>query len=57
MLGWLGKCRVILVRYAKKSSNYMGIIQLACAVPWYRRQHRLAFEIVSYRHWSSQAGR
>ena len=40
-LGWLSKCRAILVRYAKKSSNYLGIIQLACALLWYRRQCRL----------------
>lgn len=38
---WLSKCRAILVRYAKKSSNYLGIIQLACALLWYRRQYRL----------------
>lgn len=41
-LAWLSKCRAILVRYAKKSSNYLGIIKLACALLWYRRQHRLA---------------
>ena len=40
-LGWLSKCRAILVRYAKKSSNYLGLIQLACGLLWYRRQHRL----------------
>lgn len=40
-LGWLSKCRGILIRYAKKSSNYLGFIQLACALLWYRRQHRL----------------
>jgi putative transposase len=40
-LGWLSKCRAILVRYAKKSSNYLGMIQLACALLWYRRQYRL----------------
>ena len=40
-LGWLSKCRAILVRYAKKASNYLGIIQLACALLWYRRQYRL----------------
>lgn len=40
-LGWLSKCRAILVRYAKKSRNYLGIIQLACALLWYRRQWRL----------------
>jgi putative transposase len=41
-LAWLSKCRAILVRYAKKSSNYLGILKLACALLWYRRQHRLA---------------
>jgi putative transposase len=40
---WLSKCRAILIRYAKKSSNYLGLIQLACALLWYRRQYRLAF--------------
>lgn len=43
LLGWLSKCRGILVRYAKKSSNYLGFIQLASALLWYRRQHRLEF--------------
>lgn len=42
-LAWLSKCRGILVRYAKKSCNYLGIIQLACGLLWYRRQHRLSF--------------
>ena len=42
-LGWLSKCRAILVRYAKKSCNYLGIIQLACGLLWYRRRHRLEF--------------
>jgi putative transposase len=36
-LGWLSKCRAILVRYDKKSCNYLGLIQLACALLWYRR--------------------
>jgi len=40
--GWLSKCRGILVRYAKKSCNYLGIIQLASGLLWYRRQRRLA---------------
>jgi putative transposase len=40
--GWLSKCRGILVRYAKKSCNYLGVIQLACGLLWYRRKHRLA---------------
>ena len=42
-LAWLPKCRSILVRYDKKSSNYMGLIQLACALIWFRRWHRLTF--------------
>ena len=41
-LAWLSKCRARLVRYDKKSSNYLGLIKLACALLWYRRQHRLA---------------
>jgi putative transposase len=41
-LGWLSKCRGILVRYDKKSQNYLALIKLACALLWYRRYHRLA---------------
>jgi len=40
-LAWLSKCRGILVRYDKKDENYLGLIQLACALFWYRRLHRL----------------
>ena len=29
-----------LVRYDKKVSNYMGLLQLACALLWYRRQRQ-----------------
>jgi putative transposase len=39
---WLSKCRGILVRYDKKDSNYLGLIQLACALYWYRRMERVA---------------
>jgi putative transposase len=39
---WLSKCRAILVRYDKKSSNYLGLIQLACGLLWYRRHHALS---------------
>ena len=38
---WLSKCRAILVRYNKKSSNYLGLIQLAVSMLWYRRALRL----------------
>src|SRR5712692_3715148 len=41
-LGWLSKCRAILVRYDKKSSNYLGLIKLACALLWYRRLYVLS---------------
>jgi transposase len=38
---WLCKCRGILVRYDKKDENFLGLIQLACALFWYRRLYRL----------------
>ena len=38
---WLSKCRALLVRYEKKARNYLGLLQLACALIWYRRYHRL----------------
>ena len=40
-LAWLSKCRAILVRYDKHASNYLGLLQLACTLLWFRRQHRL----------------
>ena len=40
-LAWLSKCRTILVRYEKKAANYLGLVQLACALLWFRRYHRL----------------
>jgi putative transposase len=40
-LGWLSKCRAILVRY-EKAANYLGLIKVACILLWYRRQHRLS---------------
>ncbi len=40
-LAWLCKCRGILVRYDKRDGNYLGLIQLACALFWYRRLYRL----------------
>jgi len=40
-LAWLQKCRAILIRYDKKPDNYRGLIQLACALLWYRRLHRV----------------
>ena len=40
---WLSKCRALLVRYDKNSSNYLALLQLACALLWFRRWLRLAF--------------
>ena len=40
-LGWLSKCRALLVRYDKNWFNHLGLIQLACALLWYRRAHRI----------------
>ena len=40
-LSWLNKCRAILVRYAKLSWVYLGLIKLACILLWFRRLHRL----------------
>lgn len=39
---WLSKCRAILVRYDKKAKNYLALLQLACALLWFRRYHQLA---------------
>jgi putative transposase len=36
-LAWLSKCRAILIRYDKQAKNYLGLIQLACALLWFRR--------------------
>lgn len=40
-LAWLSKCRGLLVRYDKHAENFLGLIQLACGLLWYRRLHRL----------------
>lgn len=40
-LGWLSKCRAILIRYDHHAQNYLGLIQLACATYWYRRLSHL----------------
>jgi putative transposase len=40
-LAWLSKCRAILVRYDKKPENFLGLLQLACALVWFRRLWRL----------------
>lgn len=36
-LAWLSRCRGLLVRYERKAENYLGLLQWACALLWYRR--------------------
>ncbi len=38
---WLSKCRALLVRHEKKAANYLGLVQLARMLLWFRRYHRL----------------
>ena len=40
-ISWLNRCRGILVRYEKKAENYLAVVQLACALLWFRRMYRL----------------
>lgn len=43
-LAWLSKCRGLLVRYEKHARNYLGLLQLACALIWLRRWARLTHD-------------
>ena len=40
-LAWLSKCRGILIRWEKHAENYLGLLQFACALLWFRRYDRL----------------
>jgi putative transposase len=40
-ISWLNRCRGLLVRYEKYAWNYLGLLQLACSLLWYRRRHLL----------------
>ena len=40
-IAWLNHCRGLLIRWEKKAENYLGLLQLACALLWYRRYDRL----------------
>jgi len=46
-IGWLNRCRALLVRYDKKGENYLGLTQFACALLWWRRLCKLCNEPVS----------
>lgn len=39
-IAWLSKCRGLLIRYEKQAANFLGLLQLACALLWYRRRLR-----------------
>ena len=41
-LAWLSKCRALLIRHDKHAANFRGLLQLACALLWFRRLHRLS---------------
>jgi putative transposase len=41
MIAWLNHHRAILIRWEQKATNYLGFLQLACSLLWYRRSHRL----------------
>jgi putative transposase len=41
-LAWLSKCRALLIRYDKHAANFLALLQLACALLWFRRLHRLS---------------
>lgn len=40
-LGWLSRCRGILIRWDKKAECYLAQVKFACALLWFRRLHRL----------------
>jgi hypothetical protein len=37
----LSKCRGVLIRWAKKAQNGLGLLKLACGRLWLRGYHRL----------------
>jgi putative transposase len=41
-LAWLSTCRALLIRYDQRSANFLGLLQRACALLWFRRLHRLS---------------
>jgi putative transposase len=41
-IAWLHLCRGLLIRWEKNAANYLGLLQLACGLIWFRRYRRLA---------------
>ena len=48
MLAWLSQCRGLLVRSEKKAVNFLGLLQLACALIGMRRRARLIGDCDSF---------
>lgn len=40
-IGWLNRCRALLIRFDKHAQNYLGLMQLACALIWWRRYAKI----------------
>jgi putative transposase len=40
-LGWLSRCRGILIRWDKKAECYLASVKLACALLWFRRLYKM----------------
>jgi len=43
LIAWLNGCRSILVRWSKRSCNYLALIKLQCILLWYRRLRQIVF--------------
>jgi hypothetical protein len=59
-MSWLSKCRGIPVGFDKNTFKHLGLIQLACALLWYRHLARIeetcVFRMVSWPSASTGAG-
>ncbi len=42
-LGWLSKCRGVLVKHEKKARYYFALVKPERSPIWYRRWYRLEF--------------
>ena len=40
-IAWLHRWRGLLIRWERQAKNYLGLLQFACALLWFRRLHRL----------------
>ena len=40
-VSWLSKYRALLARYQEKAANYLGLLQFACVLIWFKQYYRL----------------